>query len=177
MILASKNFTVFAPHLNASQCGHNIEPTGKSCDKELLWNLWERSLHEMGNTNLRKKQIRGENNRKSGKKKYFNSISLAPDLWQLFPFWPSYGDSHFFVFCKMCNKFPFVVQWKMRCKQHTVCKLRFATFLIFYNFFPKNYTWLFSLTREQKDKILRILTRICWQEPLTQRKHRWLLWI
>ena len=85
----------------------------------------------------KKKQIRGENNRKSGKKKYFNLISLAPDLWQLFPFWPSYGDSHFFVFCKMCNKFPFVVQWKMWCKQHTVCKLRFATFSDILQFFPQ----------------------------------------
>lgn len=54
-------------------------------------------------------------------------ISLAQALLQLLSFWLFHIDSCFSTFCKMCQKFPFVVQCKTWCTQYIHIKIPKAT--------------------------------------------------
>ena len=94
---------------------HNMEPPGKPPDKELFWNLWERSFCEMRTQRINPKVIKQAGENEQINFNFFGSCSLPLLVHSFRPF---DEDSHYSTFFKICKRFPVNVQHKMWCKQY-----------------------------------------------------------
>ena len=100
------------PLTNKTQHGTSCKPP----DKELFWNLWERSFCEMRTQVKRNPKVikqAGENEQLNFN--FFGSCSLPLLVHSFRPF---DEDSHYSTFFKICKRFPVNVQHKMWCKQY-----------------------------------------------------------